>query len=203
MARNRTPKTYDAPQQAMERAVGIIRQHLPLIPGFRDSDRVEDRLQSAIAQHYLNIEWERGWGLGCSLSISIRHGRLEMEETRIVHHREVRVEVGWSSTGRGPAEAVAAVALYQQVTQLACLIESVLGEMEIAEIEEKAATEAGGRAVTGGANDVDDALACSVCGEQDAGRLEVDDDHEVRCLACAATGWSGDAENKRTDRRLN
>jgi hypothetical protein len=37
-------------------------------------------------------------------------------------------------------EATAAIALYQQVAQLACLVESVLARMDIADIDENKAT---------------------------------------------------------------
>ncbi len=137
--RSRTPKTYSTTRQAMEQVVATIRAHLPLIPGAKDGGYLERTLSDALERDYLTIEWERSWGVGCSLSISIGHGRLEQEEMRVVHHRKVRVEIGWSSTGRGTAEAIAAIALYQQVAQLACLIESVLARMEIAEVTEKPA----------------------------------------------------------------
>ena len=129
----------------MQAAAEVLRQHLPLIPGLRTSadNAIADIWDQVEAgRDYLNIEWTRSFGVGCSLSIGLRHARLEHEETRLVHHARPMVEVGWSSTGRGPAEAMGAIALYQQVAQLACLVETVLARLEIAEITDRPAPEA-------------------------------------------------------------
>ena len=126
-------KTYTSPQQAMSKAAEIIKQHAATIPGLRDD--FAERLASALDHGYINIEWERSWGVGASLSVGFRHGRLEQEETRIIYHKRGDLSVGWSSTGRTPTEAMAAIALYTQVAQLACLLESVLGHLEIAEVQ--------------------------------------------------------------------
>jgi hypothetical protein len=128
-------KTYSTTEQAMAQAVAIVRQHLPLIPGAKDGGYLEQTLADATKRDYLNIAWERSWGVGCDLSISIRHGGLEREETRVVLHKRAEVQVSWSSTGRGPAEAMAAIALYTQVAQLACLVQAVLDRLDIADIE--------------------------------------------------------------------
>lgn len=139
--RTKTPKSYTSRKEAMQAAAEILRQHPPLIPGLRTSadNAIADIWEQVEAgRDYLNIEWARSFGVGCSLSIGLRHGRLEHDGNRIVHQVRAAVEVGWSSTGRGPAEAMAAIALYTQVAQLACLVEAALGRMEIAEVTEKA-----------------------------------------------------------------
>jgi hypothetical protein len=138
--RAKSPKSYTTSREAMQAAAEVLRQHLPLIPGLRTSadNAIADLWEQVQAgRDYLNIEWSRSFGVGCSLSIALRHARVEQEETRIVHHLRATVEVGWSSTGRGPAEAMAAVALYQQVAQLACLVETVLARLEIAEVQDR------------------------------------------------------------------
>jgi hypothetical protein len=130
-------KTYTTTTQAMTQAVNVIRAHLPLIPGAKDGGYLEQTLQQAPDRDYLNIAFERSWGVGCDISVSIRHSGLEREETRMVLHKRASVEVSWSSTGRGPAEAMAAIALYTQVAQLACLVQAVLDRLDIAEVELK------------------------------------------------------------------
>jgi len=68
----------------------------------------------------IRIEWERAWSVGCDLSVRIGS-----------RHTDHDVKVVWSSTGRTPAEAVAAAALYAQVAALACEIESLLSRIEV------------------------------------------------------------------------
>ncbi len=136
--KTRTQKTYTTRRDAMFAALEVLRHHLQLIPGLRtsaDNAIADIWAQVDAGRDYLNIEWDRSWGVGCSLSVSMRHNGIEREETRIVYHSKAVVEVGWSSTCRSGAEAMAAIALYQQVAQLACLLESVLACLDIAEFE--------------------------------------------------------------------
>lgn len=128
-------KPYTSTEQAMDQAVKVVRDHLAMIPSLKIPEWVEQRLADAARNDYLNIVLDRGWGISCGLNISLRHGGLEREETRMVLHKTARVEVSWSSTGSEPAEAMAAIALYTQVAQLACLLESVLGRLDIADVE--------------------------------------------------------------------
>ena len=67
--------------------------------------------------------WEQSWGVGCDLRMGWKDG------TKTYHGKKRKVslltcEVSWSSTGRNLRDARAAVVLYGQVTDLACLIES-------------------------------------------------------------------------------
>jgi len=89
---------------------------------------------------YVDREWERGWGIGCRVSV-----RLELDfGARLVNPDEPReavlfyrpkVEVGWSSTGRDVATARAAVRLYADVTDLAAEVQAVLEERPIRKAE--------------------------------------------------------------------
>lgn len=56
---------------------------------------------------HVNVSWEAGWGIECSLSCGI----------------DRETEMGWSSTGRSVAQATAAIALYRMVTDFAALLE--------------------------------------------------------------------------------
>src|SRR3954471_14755095 len=133
-------KTYTTRRQAMDAVTELLGQHLPLIPGLRaGADRTLADLRGRVENgtDYLNIEWSRSFGVGCSLSIGLRAGRVEREEERVIYHARPVVEVNWSGTSRSPAESMAAIALYQHVTQLACLVETVLARLEIAEVPER------------------------------------------------------------------
>jgi hypothetical protein len=140
--RTKTQKTYATRRAALQAAATILGEYLHTIPGLRSSaeNTVADIWEQVTAgRDHLAIEWDRAWGANCSLSISLHHASLEQEETRIVHHVRASVELSWSSTGRSPAEAVAAIALYRQVAELACLLESVLARMDVAEVAERPA----------------------------------------------------------------
>lgn len=78
---------------------------------------------------HVSVSYERGWAMGCDLNISMAYGEPEKEKNGTIHEiRIARVQVSWSSTGRTPAAALAAVTLYSEVTALAAEIETVLGE---------------------------------------------------------------------------
>jgi hypothetical protein len=64
----------------------------------------------------LSWTWQRTWAVDCSLHVDID---------------DPKVEVVWPSMHRTPAEARAAVALYSQVTDLACLLESMLRRAKV------------------------------------------------------------------------
>lgn len=86
----------------------------------------------------LTFEFARGWSLTCSLSVTFTSGErttMRGRERRAPHQtayvQRPRVEVCWSSTGRGVAAATAALALYRDVTELAALVEARLAEETI------------------------------------------------------------------------
>jgi predicted RNA-binding Zn-ribbon protein involved in translation (DUF1610 family) len=56
--------------------------------------------------------------------------------------------------------------------------------------------------MSGGSNDVGAEFACPNCGEQDADRLEVDEDETVKCHACGATYSIADSP-KRNEQEMN
>jgi hypothetical protein len=84
----------------------------------------------------LSCEYKRGWGINATLYV--RFNRVwEKRVTNPDNNRqsiefwEARVEVSWSSTGRDVADAVAAIKLYTEVTELAAELQSVLTERPI------------------------------------------------------------------------
>jgi hypothetical protein len=78
-------------------------------------------------EYSLSVDWERAWSVGCSLRVGFRH-ETETYDGKKIRRAYPTVEVSWSSTGRSVAAARASVALYAQVTDLAALVETFLGE---------------------------------------------------------------------------
>ncbi len=97
----------------------------------------------------ISIEIKRGAAtVGCHLSVCLDSGRrvpvTAPRSTEIVDHfwrQTARVAITWSSTDRSVAHAIAALALYREVVELAALVEARLGD-EIIGWSERAAVEA-------------------------------------------------------------
>lgn len=68
---------------------------------------LEDCLRHDDGFRHVNVSWEAGWAIGCSLSCGI----------------DREAELGWSSTGRSVAAATAAIALYRMVLDFAAMLE--------------------------------------------------------------------------------
>ena len=92
------------------------------------------------ARSYLSIEVERGWAVNCTLNVSVHYeGIKDVREPGAGHAAptykiptyKLDVTVNWSSTGRTTVQALAAVALYQEMVQLAAEIEARLGGEEL------------------------------------------------------------------------
>lgn len=76
----------------------------------------------------VTLSWDQGWGIICALRITLTHP--DKQDSKRV---EVTGDISWSSTGRSVEQAVAAIHLYTQVTQLAALVQSALAGVEITE----------------------------------------------------------------------
>lgn len=135
-------KTYTSKVDAMIAVAELLRHHLPLIPGLRygADSKIADLFQAAKeGRDWFGIEWERSFAVGVSLNIALRPGLIDRADGHMLYHQRPVVEVSWSGTSRSPAESMAAIALYQQVAQLACLVEAALARMNIAEVGERIA----------------------------------------------------------------
>lgn len=101
-------------------------------PYLREKDRVDNRFEFVTdgVDEYVSLQFDRkSWGSEVNLSLNFRRNK---------------VEITWSSTGRSPALAMAAIALYSEVTTLAASIQAVLEsyEYEDAPWQKKAQPEA-------------------------------------------------------------
>ena len=84
----------------------------------------------------LSLEFERGWTIGCRLSI-----RFDLDyDSRVTNPDNTKqavtffkpvIDLTWSSTGRTVAAATASLALYREVIELAAELEAVLNESAI------------------------------------------------------------------------
>lgn len=89
---------------------------------------------------YVSLEWRYVWSLGVNLYTSFPYRATEKDEEDTVHVYDLRVEVSWSSTARSPACARAAINIYSQVTDLACLLEAIGAENKICELATRSDT---------------------------------------------------------------
>lgn len=80
---------------------------------------------------YIGLEWNRAWGVNCNLYISFESAadkdRVQVGE-QYAQYVNGKVQVSWSSTNRSPASARAAINLYNEVNDLACLLEALIAE---------------------------------------------------------------------------
>jgi len=97
----------------------------------------------------VRIEIQRSFGCGCSLDVSLRWsgfqtetaGRKGDQKTYRVMRRKVEVDLGWSSTGRTPAKALATIALYREMAEAGATLEMALNEYDWGTAEEVPAAE--------------------------------------------------------------
>lgn len=124
--------TYTTSAEAMQRMVATIKEHAPLIPGLRPNE-LSNLSRQAINGH-LSVDWRRANFVECSLSVRMRATPRNEWPKGSQFAGEMVVEVSWSSTHRTAIQVVACAALYSQVAQFACLLESIAGSMEIADV---------------------------------------------------------------------
>lgn len=87
-------------------------------PYLREKGRVDERFNFVVegGDEYVSLQFDRkSWGSEVNLSLNFRRNQ---------------IEVTWSSTGRTPVQAMAAIALYSEVTTLAASIQAVLEDYE-------------------------------------------------------------------------
>lgn len=114
--------TYTTSAEAMQRMVATIKEHAPLIPGLSASSRyVIDSCSALATEQVITVHWTREFAVSCSMVAFIESGK-------------VHTELHWRDIPRGAAVATEAIALYSQVAQLACLLESIASSMEIADV---------------------------------------------------------------------
>lgn len=70
-----------------------------------------------------SVEYERAWGVGCRLYV---RSHIKAWKTERGHCRTVDFDcdISWSATSRTVASSLAAIKLYQEVTEIAAEIES-------------------------------------------------------------------------------
>jgi hypothetical protein len=109
-----------------------------------------DRVAICAGSTALDIEVERGSAVGCYFAVRFDGGRrvpvTERRSKDVVGHfwrQTPQVRITWSSTERSVAQALAALALYREMVELAALIDArlereVIGWLEPAETEPSA-----------------------------------------------------------------
>ena len=102
-----------------------VNYYLMGYPQPSELERMTNRMGSGI----YNFTWERGWAMSCTLYVHTSLGNREYltdDDGTLYSYTEyqVKVELSWSSTTRSVAEAQAAITLYQEVTNLAALLQA-------------------------------------------------------------------------------
>lgn len=99
---------------------GLCGHRWNLYPTNLDEQLERERL-SAFAGS-LNLRWEQGWGVNCSLTVKFDNGEKNYGGTNFPA-TVVSCEMSWGSAGHSVASAYAAVTLCKKVLDLAALIE--------------------------------------------------------------------------------
>ena len=77
-----------------------------------------------------SFSWEQGWGVGCDLQVTWEDREVVKNGKKVKQCYPV-CKVSWSSTGRSPLEARAAILLYSAVTDLATVIETHFASRDV------------------------------------------------------------------------
>jgi hypothetical protein len=116
-------KKYTSTETVANAVAKAIREYVPLIPGCNSRlETIEQDLEH-LGSFYLS--WERSWVAGCTLHFSLKPMDKITNDEGVTHVYKGAVQVSWSSTGRTPSGARAAIALYIAVTDLAAQIETL------------------------------------------------------------------------------
>lgn len=127
------PTRLTDPSKFREIAEPLWDAYVSRIPGIRFGRKPESFWRS----DGVSIEVERSFGCGCRLSIDLSWSGLTTEstgrrrgdgKTYRVMRQKVVVDLGWSSTKRSPAEAMACIALYREMTEAGATIQAALNE---------------------------------------------------------------------------
>ena len=114
--------------EANRTAAGIIMKsalYEQLDTYFRDS--ISELLTGSTTTN-ISFDWRSGWSINCNLNLSYTY---DCDEKTIFEYVKPHIAISWSSTGRSCPSARAAINLYSAVTDLGCLIQSVLDESRI------------------------------------------------------------------------
>ena len=108
-------------QTAISRALEIVMAN-PIYGGRYNADNLS---QEAIEKNMsFYIEFGRGWAISCNLSVELIW-TLQSEDSK------AKVHVTWPANAYDIARAQASIALHQEVTNLAALLQASLDEMNI------------------------------------------------------------------------
>lgn len=94
----------------------------PIYGGKYDNDQIHRKNVESNFRFF--IEFGRGWGVSCNLSVGLICSHTDERSRGQVH-------VTWPSNSYPIANAQATVALHQEVVNLAALLQSALDEMNI------------------------------------------------------------------------
>jgi len=80
-----------------------------------------------------DIRWSRGWGVGCSLRISLRPlaNRYAAREDETKEVWAMEQEYSWSSSTYGIAAAISQAALLRDVTELGAIIQTIWDQYRV------------------------------------------------------------------------
>lgn len=113
-------------QTAIARALEIVLANR-IYGGRYDAKRLSP---SEIEKNFsFYVEFGRGWAISCNLSVQLEWA---IDSDRCTG----KVHITWPSSGYSVAGAQATIALHQEVTNLAALVQSALDDMNIMGIKE-------------------------------------------------------------------
>jgi hypothetical protein len=111
--------------------VEMFQQHAAVIPGLKPYHAGKWMVEMTSGELYpssLYLEWERAWTVSCTLSVTFDSEREREEKdgetVSVTYLTTPKFSVSWGSTGRTTAQAQASVVLYQQIINLAALLEA-------------------------------------------------------------------------------
>lgn len=126
---------YFTVEEVQEGIVRLVLDNMPRCDREEMTRRdVAENQSHAFGLPRLSVEFSRGnSALDARLSVSLRRisdfdGEPGGENFKAY---QLQAEMGWSSTGRSIANATASIKLYQEVLELAALIESAYGDGRI------------------------------------------------------------------------
>lgn len=110
------------------------------LPQDKQAELLSELVSPANRIPYVWLEWRYAWSLSVNLHTSFPYRAFEKDEEDTIHVYDLKVAVSWSSTERSPACARAAINIYSQVTDLACLLEAIGAENKICELATRSNT---------------------------------------------------------------
>jgi hypothetical protein len=107
-----------------EQAIEIVKD---LVDSYSPND-----IKCSFYNDHAYLKTDRAWGVGCNLDIYFEpdYTTVKLDNGEAYRLKPI-VKLGWSSTSRSVATALACIHCYTELTQLAALIESKLSEKKI------------------------------------------------------------------------